>query len=310
MSRLAPIALALTLAVAMVLGCASPDDDAAALDGLLLLSGEVGRTSLVVHDAPDPEGRAIALPDPGTAWVAAGRGNVLLATTIDGRTFISAPLGDGDPSWRLVEPRLAPRGESPDGPLYFGSWDPAGGVYAMLAADLAAAAGLRILVVDPSLEDGASEIPIDRAPAPAAPSWIDDDRVIVLVDDGEARRAVLLDTPTGDLADGPRGSRLVTTSGDGRMLAHWMGAGAPIEILTTDDWLAERSSTIRLDPPAGTTAPAVVALDRTGTRIAIVWTDADGAPREVAVHVAAADWRPVASVSLEDVSVASVNWLR
>jgi hypothetical protein len=310
MSRLARIALVVVVACATVVGCAPPDEEAAALDGLLVLSGEVGATTLQVHGASEPEGRPVALPDPGTAWVAAGRGNVLLATMIDGRTFVSAPLGDDDPSWRPVEPRLAPRGTAPEGPLYFGSWDPAGGIYAMLAADLATASDLRILVVDPSLEDGASEVAVDAVPAPAAPSWIDGDRVLVLVDDVGARRALIVDTPTGDVADGPRGSRLLTTSGDGTMLAHSLGAGSPVEVLPTTDWLAERSSTIRLDPPAGTTTPAVLALDRTGGRLAIVWTDGDGMPREISIHVATADWRSVASVDLTGASVASASWLR
>jgi hypothetical protein len=94
---------ALVLVAGASAGCERQKDDGTLANGLLILSGEIGGMKLRVLEEGDPGGRAIALPDSTTTWVAAGRTNVLVAVLVDGRTFVSGPLGDEDPDWRLVE---------------------------------------------------------------------------------------------------------------------------------------------------------------------------------------------------------------
>jgi hypothetical protein len=303
-------ATAVLVLSAMTLGACEPEpDDTAMTEGLLLLSGEVGDVTLEVRDSDDPTGRDIELPDPATTWVSAGRTNVLLATLVDGRTFVSNPLGDDEPEWRLVE-ALTVDDRPPDPPLYFGAWDPPGGAYVQLGADFAGGGGLRVVVVDPALQ-GATEAALDDSrPLPAPPAWVDDDRVVVVTAAADATETIVVDTTSGEPAQGPGPARLVTTSADASTAALWRGPGDPIEVLATDDWLDGRNASIRIEPPESGWTPAVLALDGTGRRLAVVWSDEDGSPAGATVHAAAREWAEVASIGLDEVQAATVAWLR
>ena len=306
------VAVLATLAIgALTLtGCEDePPDDASLTEGLLLLSGEVGEVTLTLRDADEPGGRQIALPEAATAWVSAGRTNVLLATLIDGRTFVSNPLGEDDPSWRLVEP-VTVDDVPPEPPLYFGAWDPPGGAYVQLGADFAAGGGLRVVVIDPALE-GATEAALNQTrPVPAPPVWIDDDHVVVVAESADATETVIVDTPSGGVEPGPTAVRLVTTSADAAVAAVWPGPGNPIGVLATEAWLDGQAASVLIDPPEAGWLPAVLALDRSGGRLAVVWTDGEGSPAGATIHAGSREWRAIASIPLDDVRAASVAWIR
>ena len=304
----AAVLVALALVAAALAGCAEERDDASLTRGLLILSGDVGDVSLTVREGPATRGRAIALPDPATSWVSAGRTNVLLATLVDGRTFVSSSLGADEPAWRLVE-SVTIDDVPPEPPLYYGAWDPPGGAYAQLGADFAAGTDLRVVVTDPALE-GSTVAPLEGArPVPAPPAWIDDDRVVVVTATIDTNGTVIVDTTSGDATAGPPGPRLVATSADATRVAVWHGGRSPIEVLATDAWLDGQTASIRIDPPEVGWAPAVLALDGPGDRLAVAWTD-EGAPAGVTVYAAVREWAAIASLDLADVEAASVAWLR
>jgi hypothetical protein len=291
--------------VAVAAGCEEPPEDAAMTDGLLVLSGDVGSVTLRVREGG--RGRRIELPDPATSWVAAGRTNVLLATLVDGSTYVSGPLGDEDPEWRLVEP-VTLTDLPPEPPLFFGTWDPPGGAYAQLGIELSGTGGMRVVVVDPSLEQ-AVEVAAGQTAVPVPPAWIDDDRV-VLAAAGDGAETVLVDSATKESTPGPSGVAYIATSADTSTAAVWAGPGEPVEVLSTEDWLAGTPASVRIDPPGGADALVVMALDAEGERLAVVWTDAENAPVGIGVYAAASNWGRVASLELGEAAAATVAWLR
>ncbi len=311
-ARLPLLRLALVLvAVLALVGCEPEQEptDVTLTEGLLVLSGDIGNLRLELRDAESPAGRPIPLPDAATTWVSAGRTNVLLATLIDGRTFVSDPLGADDPEWRSVE-ALTVDDQPPITPRYYGAWDPPGGAYAQLGGNFAAGDGSRIVVTDPTLL-GATENDLgDRTMLPVPPAWIDDDRVVVLGSSGGTPESLIVDTTSGDIRDGPAGAAIVTTSADASTAAVWRGSDAGVEVLGTAAWLAGESAAIGIDAPESGLQPAVIALDGTGGRIAVVWSEADGSGPRITVHAASREWRRVATIELGDVSAASVAWLR
>ena len=292
---------------AVAAGCEQPAEDAAMTDGLLVLSGDVGSVTLRVREGG--RGRRIELPDPATSWVAAGRTNVLLATLVDGRTYVSGPLGDEDPEWKVVEP-VTMTDLPPEPPLFFGTWDPPGGAYAQLGADFSNGGGMRAIVVDPGLEQAVEVAVGDGQAAPAPAAWIDDDRLVIVAASGDAGDAVIVDSATQETEQGPAGVRLVVTSADASTAAVWPGDSEPVEIQSTESWLAEQPASIRIEVPDNASGPAVMALDAEGDRLAVVWTDGDGAPVGIAVYAAASNWGRVASVELGEAAAATVAWLR
>jgi hypothetical protein len=306
--RRAILAAILCLAVVAVgAGCEEPPEDAAMTDGLLVLSGDVGSVTLRVREGG--RGRRIELPDPATSWVAAGRTNVLLATLVDGRTYVSNPLGDEDPEWRLVEP-VTLTDQPPEPPLFFGTWDPPGAAYAQLGSDFAEGGGMRAVVVDPGLEQAVEVAVTDSQAAPAPAAWIDDDRLVIVSTAGDDGEAVIVDSATQEVQQGPAGVRLVGTSADASMAAVWRSGGEPIDIQSTESWLAEQPASIRIDVPDDAAGPGVMALDAEGERLAVVWTDGEGNPIGIAVYAAASSWGRVASLELGEAAAATVAWLR
>jgi hypothetical protein len=228
---------------------------------------------------------------------------------IDGRSFVSGPLDAEEPAWRLVE-AVTVDDVPPDGPLYFGAWDPPGGAYVQLGADFAAGEAARVVVTDPVLS-GATEAPLgDRTALPVPPAWIDDDRVVVLAATDGPPDAIIVDTTSGEVRPGPVGSMLFATSADATTAASWGGPGTPVEVLPTAAWLDGQRGSVRIDAPADGLDPIVLALDRTGDRLAIVWNGGEGAPPRVTVHAGSREWSTVASIELGNVEAAAVAWLR
>ena len=302
------VLLALTVGVGLA-GCEQESEDTTLTDGLLVLSGDVGSVRLTVREDDGTRSRSIELPDAGTSWVSAGRTNVLLAALVDGRTYISDPLGEDDPTWRLVEP-VTLTDLPPEPPLFYGTWDPPGGAYAQLGADFSEGGGMRAVVVDPGL-DQAVEVPMNQSrPVAAPPAWIDDDRVVLISATSEGSEAVIVDSASQGYEPGPNGVQLVATSADAATAALWRGPGRPVEIQSTTSWLAGEPAGVEIDPPDGSAMPMVLALDADGDRLAVVWGDEEGTPTGITVHAAGREWARVATFDLGDATAATVAWLR
>ena len=304
--------LLLAVSVAAALGACSlaETSPAAHLEGLLVLAGDTSGATLQTWaaDAHADEGRDVATPD-GTAWVAAGRADVLVAGLTDGSLQTSDPVdaaGDPDLAWRTVKAAGADGDEVP-GPFYFPSWDPEGGRFATLAGDLDAEP--RLTLVDPTTQSG-FEIELGRPVIAAPPVWVGPDLVAVVVGTDAAPGSILVDTTTGEATDGPTGARLLASSADGRTVAVAGDEGDPVVIRSTAAWLGDDESSIgSIDPPDGVVTASALALDATGSRLAIVWLGKDGTPR-VAVHERDAGWRRVAEPDVRDAQGAVVAWLR
>ncbi len=300
--------VALTVGAALA-GCEQEREDETLTDGLLVLSGDVGSVRLTVREDNGARSRGIELPDAATSWVSAGRTNVLLAALVDGRTYVSDPLGEDDPTWRLVEP-VTLTDQPPEPPLFYGTWDPPGGAYAQLGADFSEGGGMRAVVVDPGL-DQAVEVPMNQSrPVPAPPAWIDDDRLVLISATSEDTQAVIVDSASQEYEPGPTGVQLVATSADAATAAVWRGEGQPVEIQSTTSWLAEEPAGVEIGPPDGAAIPMVLALDANGDRLAVVWGDEEGIPTGITVHAAAREWAKVATLDLGEANAATVAWLR
>jgi hypothetical protein len=302
--------VALVVAFGAVLGaCSNTAGSAAgASDGLLALAAGSDGTTLTGWDASGDPGTSITLPDGDAVWVATGRADVLAAALTSGKTTTSDPIHLGKPlAWRVVA-AVDPTGHAPAGPDSFVTWDPEGGRFATLAGDLGSGRGMRVVLIDPSV-GAAFEIPIDRSVVAAPPAWIDGDRLLIVTGDAAQPKATIVDTTTGEMADGPGGVRLLATSANGRRIATMAGQGAPVVIRETSAWLTGDGSSVgSVDPPNGATAIAF-ALDASGQRLAVAWVAKDGSV-SLTVHDGRSSWRRLAQPSIEAARGAVVAWRR
>lgn len=299
--------MALLLAVGVV-GCGNDASTDARLGGLLVLAGDTSGGELRAwgDDPEDIDGAFIPTPK-STAWVMAGRADVLVAVVGEGSLRISEPLRpDREASWSRPE-ALGVDGEPAKGPFYFPTWDPEGGRFAALAGDLDAEA--RLTLVDPTV-GSALEVDLGRAVAAAPPAWVGDDLVAVLTGTTDDPGSILVDTTTSEVVVGPRGARLIATSSDGATIAVVGDEGDPVTIRTTDAWLTDDGSAIgSVDPPPDAITASAIALDPQGARLAIAWLTDAGVIR-VAIHDRALGWRRVAEPSIGDAPAAVVAWRR
>ena len=278
-------------------------------DGLLALIADADGTTLVGWDDTGEEPIPIALPKGDTTWVATGLAGVLAATLADGTMATSDPLHLGKRlKWRAVKP-VGPNGDPEPGPDTFATWDPEGGRYATLSGDLLVGEDVRVVLVDPSVST-AFEIPLEQSVVAAPPAWIDSDRFVVVTGDAGDPTATIVDAETGELSDGPPGSRLIATSANGRRIATMAGQGAPVLVRDTTAWMGDDGSSMASIEPAGEATTAIAfALDATGQRLVIAWADRKGAV-SLAIHDARADWRRVAQPEIGSARGAVVAWLR
>jgi hypothetical protein len=304
------LGLGFALLCATSLGaCAEAPPNDAALNGLVALVAASDGTSLTGWSGSSGDGVPIDLPDGQTAWVATGRSDVLAATRADGSTATSARVRLGKPlAWRVVH-ALDPAGDPPARPGYFATWDPQGGRFAELAGDLTSGGGVQLVLIDPTVST-AFEIPIDRPVVAAPPAWLDGDRLVIVTGDPASPGSTIVDTATGDLLDGPGGSRLLATSADGARIATTAGGSAPIVIHDTAAWLSGDGASLgSIDPPDAKAIAIAFALDATGKRLAVAWAAADGTV-SIAVHDGGAGWRRAARPSVGPATGAVVGWLR
>lgn len=289
-------------------GCTSDPAPNARLSGLLVLAGDAGGGELRTwgDDPADVDGAFVATPR-ATAWVMAGRADVLVAAVGQGSLRISEPLRpDRKANWRRPD-AIDATGDEAEGPFYFPTWDPEGGRFAALAGDPDVDA--RLTLVDPTV-GSAFEIDLGRAVAAAPPAWVGDDLVAVLTGTLDDPGSILVDTTTSEIEAGPRGARLIATSADGATIAIVGDDGAPVTIRGTEAWLTEDGSAIgSVDPPADAITASAIALDAQGARLAIAWLTDDGVIR-IAIHDRAEGWRRVAEPSIGDAPAAVVAWRR
>jgi hypothetical protein len=296
---------------------------------LLLLTGSPGTMRL--ERVEGSRRSNLALPDRDTAWISTDLAGRILATTRDGRGFLSGPLVPGrQPVWRRLAIRM-PGGTQVPGPPAFGSLAPGGSRAAFLAADFGTGGGFDVLLVDAANGSAASTarvLPVPRAPDGAPPAWLDRRLVLLTRERGDAVGATILDPGTSRLADGPgppdggssasssaawSGSiAALSISADGSSLAVARRFDGPVEVHPARIWLAGQPTspaTIMLDEPDGG-GLAWIALDRKGQRLAIVRTDADGDASAVTVHEAATGWHAARPIALPEGALrAVVAWL-
>ncbi len=289
-------------------GTAQPSSEVAP-DGLIALVGTAGKTTIKRWDATGGDPIAVTAPKGGATWISTGRSDVLAATLADGTSATSDPIRPGTTlAWRIVKP-LGGTGVAVKGPDYFATWDPDGGLYAVLAGDLPSGGAIRVVLIDPTVGT-AFEIPIDRSVVAAPPAWIDADRLAVVTGDAAAPVTTIVDTRTGATSDGPSGARLLATSGNGRRVATMDGQGAPVVIRDTAAWLGGDGSSVgSVAPPDGSTTAIAFALDATGQRLVVAWQAHDGTVT-LAVHDGRSDWRRVAKPVIGAADGAVVAWQR
>lgn len=310
LARISPLVAAVLLAGLSSGACSEPGPSSPATsDGLIALIASDDGVALEGWEGPGVEPVPIELPGGDTNWIATGRADVLAATRADGSVATSDPVALGEPlDWRHVR-ATGPDGTEPAGPEMFATWDPEGGRYAILAGDLVGGGDIRLVLVDPTVRT-AFEIDLGRSVLAAPPTWIGDDRVVVIGGDTADPSTMIVDTTSGTLSDGRGGVRLLAASADGRRIATMAGRGAPIIVRETDIWLdGDGSSLGSIDPPDRSSTAIAFALDDDGDRLAIAWAADDGSV-SVAVHGGTANWHRVSIPSIGSARGAVVAWRR
>ncbi len=272
------------------------------------------------------ERRSIPSPAPGVAWISTSLDGRALATTLDGRAYVSGALdGDADPAWRPIAP--GPDRPTMAGPFAFGTLSPDGSRAAFVAADYDRGGPFDVvaLPVPPSTADPVVTR-VDLGAEGAPPAWLGGRTVVLARTSGDAVRAFLIDPaapgrvtrierssgdppgPIAGLSIAADGRSLAVASRDGRIVVHsaqpWMTDVATGTVTATP-------APVWLEPgPDGSRSFAWLALAPDGERIAIVRTDADGASVGVAVHDRADGWGQGRSIPLAaGADRAVVAWL-
>jgi hypothetical protein len=262
------------------------------------------------------------------AWLSTSLNGRLLATTLDGRAFVSDPIvADVLPAWR----RLALIGVDPRalaGPPAFGSLAPDGTRAAFVAADFATTAPSDIVIV-PIDGPAASVVRIQQPADGAPPGWIDR-RLVILTRSREDRvGSRILDLVDGTQTDGPvplgapRPAGMtgwiepiagLSIAADGSSLAVASGDDGRIEVHPAGAWLISaetRPGPVGLEPERdGSQSFAWLAISAAGDRLAVVRTDAEGDSVAVTVHDRATGWGQGRRVALPaGADRAVVAWL-
>jgi hypothetical protein len=279
--------------------------------------------------AADQQRQGVPLPDPDIAWISTDASGRALATTRDGRAFLSTPItGLGGPGWRAVI-RATPATGTLPGPFAFGTLTNDGSRAAFVAADYGTNRGFDVAIVDTATGTTVT-VPIARPAEGAPPAWIGDRLVLLTRERGDGAGVTILDPTTGSLTDGPGpvgGSGRATLSGgwtgriaglavsaDGSTVAVGGASDQQIEIGPAAAWLAGAPTemvAVPLEPDAqGGRTLAWLALGPTGGQLAIVRTNADGDAVGVTVHTARGQWRAGPPIALPVGAVrAVVAWL-
>jgi hypothetical protein len=272
--------------------------------------------------------RPVPLPDPAVAWLSSSLDGRLLATTLDGRAFVSQTIvAEALPAWR----RLSPAGIDPNalaGPPAFGSLAPDGTRVAFIAADYRRTAPAAIVIV-PVDGSAASVVRLQRSADGAPANWIDRRLVILTRTPGDQVGSTILDPIDGTQADGPGPLEPPGPAGktgwiepiaglsmasDGSTLAVASADDGRIEIHSAAPWLAGAGTTpeqVKLEPERdGSRSFAWLAISAAGDRLAVVRTNGDGDSVAVTLHDRATGWTQGRRVALPvGADRAVVAWL-
>jgi hypothetical protein len=272
---------------------------------LVVLSGDVGSTRLTIMGG-DPA-REIAVPDPATAWASGAARGGLVATLADGRLAVLEDATAPDGEWRVVDP--SNDGE-PVGSQLFAVASPDGSRVASLA--LGAAGQFGVALTDHATGQSVT-FPIDAEPVLTSPAWLDGERVAVVVVDADTGGALsIVDAASGEQTGGPGNVRALAVSADGAVVAWTSTVDGRLYGSNARSWLAgEEVAALPIEAPDGA-RPGSFALDRNGSRIAIVWEDDAGEVVEIGIRARTADgWSGAERISAPgDDPRAVVTWLR
>lgn len=302
-------------------GGATDSPSSARVQRLLLLSGRPGAMGLELIGDGGAR-RPVPLPDPAVAWLSSSLDGRLLATTLDGRAFVSRTIvADALPAWR----RLSPAGidlTALAGPMAFGSLAPDGTRAAFVAADYATSAPADIVIV-PLDGSPASVVRLQGSADGAPPGWIDRRLVVLARTPGDQVGSTILDPADGTLVHGPgpagRSGWIEPIAGlsmaaDGSALAVGSADDGRIEVHPAAPWLAAAGTTpepVRLEPERdGSRAFAWLAISAPGDRLAIVRTNGEGDSVAVTLHDRATGWGQGRRIALPVGAIrAVVAWL-
>jgi hypothetical protein len=295
--------------------------------GLLVLSGRLGAMRLALVDGLGAT-RPLPTPDPMIVWISAARDGRLLATTVDGRAYLSDPVqADRQPTWH----RFVPTGFDAarlDGPLAFGTLAPDGRRAAFVAGDFAGPPPFELVLVDTATAAGAPtriRLPADGAP----PSWVGDRIVLLTRERDDEVGATVVDLATGTIAQGPGPLNAPRPAGftgwidpiaglsiaaDGSAVALVSGQDRRIEVDAAGPWLARADTSPEVVTPGpeadGSNWVAGLALSPAGDRLAIIRTDRDGDPVAVTIHERSVGWRQARRIPLPvGADLAFAAWL-
>ena len=282
---------------------------------LALLSGRPGAMDLEIV-APAGGRRSLIAPDRDVAWISTDADGRILATTRDGRAYLSTAIQtDRGPTWtELVAPAIDRATLA--GPWSFGSLSDDGSRAAFVAADYGANGPFQLVVV--ATATGAATVLAMADPAEGGPPvWVGDGLAVLTRARGDAPGVVVVDPRNGAVSAGAtRADRVgsLSISGDGRVAAFAADGDGPIEIASAGSWLrGEPTDTkpVGLGPDADAGSSfAWLTLDRTGAVLAVVRTDADGESTAITVHAAGSGWAQIARIGLPaGASRAVVAWL-
>ncbi|HSS36036.1 MAG TPA: hypothetical protein VLR93_07155, partial [Patescibacteria group bacterium] len=278
---------------------------AARSGSLALLSGRPGAMDLEIV-APAGGRRSLIAPDRDVAWISTDADGRILATTRDGRAYLSTAIQtDRAPTWtELVAPAIDLATLA--GPWSFGSLSDDGSRAAFVAADYGANGPFQLVVV--ATATGAATVLTMADPAEGGPPvWVGDRLAVLTRARRDAPGVVVVDPRDGAVNVGPgpagpqspgasRADRVgsLSMSGDGRVAAFAADGDGRIEIGSAGSWLrGEPTETkpVELEPDAeGSSSFAWLALDRAGAVLAVIRTDADGESTAITVHAAGSGW--------------------
>jgi hypothetical protein len=281
----------------------------------LAILGTTENGSLAIYDGLS----LVAAPglSPGrTTWISADAAGRLAATSADGRLFIRDP----DPTaaepgaWEEIIP--GDRIPGPDVPLSFGTLSPDGRRVAALAADFAAGTSFDLVTADVRTGQ-AMATHVAAWPDGAAPAWLPDGRLLIIArDPGHDAPGVILVDPA---APGPaprleRSVYAIAVSADGRVAAVALPDGRVVAggtrrlfgaLIAGGEqarWASPGTTATGRPfspgdaPPGGAPVgdarlamveapsgrmPGSLAVDATGTRLAVTWLDVGEGPATV-----------------------------
>jgi len=247
---------------------------------------------------------AATLPTPDVDWISAPGTPRLLATGTTGDLHLGQAV-DETVTWS----KLQVDATDLPGPMQFGALSPAG-TRAVAGSGAFDGSGPFVLVVA-EVDGSRSLVQLDREPS-GPPSWLGPDRILIQGFDEVDRDQVLeIDPAAGIVATRPI-MYWASAPLDGTLVAGLDPDTTEIRIVPSADWRAGNDG-------AGVRLPGTeqdgrmaerVAIDGTGTRIAVIWVDSQAAPVEIRIYDAGTGWMEVARLPIETgTDRAIVGWL-